>query len=219
LSCQSVGSGDNFMNCYLPYFRQWFICCLLPAIYYCRLCLFKVRVESCLSPLLRWKGLPASYFFWLCSLNVHTESRSLLLSHSPVCSRNPTLFAVCPFQFLVYYSVVLVVFVCLFVCFGGVSLSSRLCWFITGVAVGVLCASYLLTCWSVSPKQVWNQCLAVQEPSWFLSVTWCGEALCRLGVRLSEFCFLFLVGFFLPVWLHRLSKIFDYGFTLSASSL
>jgi hypothetical protein len=137
------------MNCYLPYFRQWFICCLLPAIYYCRLCLFKVRVESCLSPLLRWKGLPASYFFWLCSLNVHTESRSLLLSHSPVCSRNPTLFAVCPFQFLVYYSVVLVVF-CLFVClfWGGQSVQQALLVYHRGGCGSTVCLlfAHLLVC-------------------------------------------------------------------------
>jgi hypothetical protein len=63
----------------------------------------------------------------------------------------------------------------------GVSLSWGLCWFIPGVDVGILCATYLLTCWSVSPKEVWSQCLVAQEPSCFLSVTWCGEALYRLG--------------------------------------
>jgi hypothetical protein len=34
------------------------------------------------------------------------------------------------------------------------SLSRGLCWFIPGVAVGIPCAAYLITCWSVSPKQV-----------------------------------------------------------------
>jgi hypothetical protein len=36
----------------------------------------------------------------------------------------------------------------------GVGLSRWLCWSISGVAVGMLPATYLLTCWSVSPKQV-----------------------------------------------------------------
>jgi hypothetical protein len=42
-----------------------------------------------------------------------------------------------------------------FFCMAGVSLSRGLCWVIPGVAVGKLCAAYLLTCWSASPKQVW----------------------------------------------------------------
>jgi hypothetical protein len=46
LSRQVVESGDSFVNCYLPYFRQWLICHLLLAIYFCRLCLLKVHVES-----------------------------------------------------------------------------------------------------------------------------------------------------------------------------
>jgi hypothetical protein len=42
--------------------------------------------------------------------------------------------------------------------------------------------AHLLVC-LLSPMQVWSQCLVVQEPSWFLSVTWCGEALGGLGVQ------------------------------------
>jgi hypothetical protein len=78
-----------------------------------------------------------------------------------------------------------------------VSLSRGLCWFIPGVAVGTLLVAYLLTCWSVSPKQVWSQCLEAWEPSWFLSVRWHGEALCRLGVW-GVRVLLILGGFFLP---------------------
>jgi hypothetical protein len=37
--------------------------------------------------------------------------------------------------------------------------------------------------WSVSPEQVWSWPLVAQKSSWFLSVTWCGEALCRLRVQ------------------------------------
>jgi hypothetical protein len=65
------------------------------------------------------------------------------------------------------------------------------------VAVGILHATYLLTCWSVSPKQVWSRCMVVREPSCFLSVTWHGEALYGLGVR-DVGVLLLLGGFFLP---------------------
>jgi hypothetical protein len=57
-------------------FRQWLICHLLSAIYFCRLCLLKVRMES----------------------------SSLLLLSSPQHSEHHTLSVVCPFQFLVYCS-------------------------------------------------------------------------------------------------------------------
>jgi hypothetical protein len=63
-----------------------------------------------------------------------------------------------------------------------------------GVAVGIPHAAYLLTCWSASPKQIWSQYLAAQGPSWFLSVTWCGEALCGEGVWGVRF--LLLLGVF-----------------------
>jgi hypothetical protein len=43
-------------------------------------------------------------------------------------------------------------------------------------------ATYLLTCWSASWKQVRSQRLAPQEPSWFLHITWHGDAMCGLGV-------------------------------------
>jgi hypothetical protein len=54
----------------------------------------------------------------------------------------------------------------------------------------------LLVC-QMSPKQVWSQCLAAQEPSCFLSVTWPGEAFRRLGVQGVEVVILF-AAFFLP---------------------
>jgi hypothetical protein len=63
--------------------------------------------------------------------------------------------------------------------------------------VGVSHAAYLLTYWSASPKQVWSRHLAVWEPSSFFSVTWGGEALCRLGVP-GVGVLLPLGGFFLP---------------------
>jgi hypothetical protein len=40
--------------------------------------------------------------------------------------------------------------------------------------------AHLLVC-QMSAKQVWSQHLAVWEPSYFLNVTWCGEAFHGLG--------------------------------------
>jgi hypothetical protein len=112
-------------------------------------------------------------------------------------STSPSLLHV-PFQFLVYYSV--------FACVWGQSVQG-LCLFIPGVAVGILHSTYLLTCFSATPKQVWSQHLAAWEPSCFLSVMWHGEALYRLEFQSVIFLIL-LGGFFCQVWLQRLSKIF-----------
>jgi hypothetical protein len=98
-------------------------------------------------------------------------------------------------QFFVYYSGFFGV--CFFFCLAGVSLSRGLCWFIAGVAVGVPVPLNLFNCWSVSPKQIWSWHLAALEPSWFLSVTWYGEAFCGLGVCDVRFLLLF-GGVFLP---------------------
>jgi hypothetical protein len=83
-------------------------------------------------------------------------------------------------------------FIILFFSRASVSLSSGLCWFIPGVAVGLPHAAYLLTCSSVSPKKVYSLCRVAQEPSCFLSSV---EKLCTgWGAGVSEFC-LFLVFF------------------------
>jgi hypothetical protein len=72
---------------------------------------------------------------------------------------------------------------CLLFFFFSPRLSRGLCWFIPGVAVGIPGAASLLTCWPISPKHVRSWCLAVREPSWFLSVTWHGgHAVCFLSV-------------------------------------
>jgi hypothetical protein len=115
----------------------------------------------------------------------------LLLPPSPVHSEHPTPCATCSFS----VPWLLFSFLLCFLLQHGVSLSRGLCWYIPGVAVGILCAAYLLTCWSVSPKKVWSRHLAVQEPSCLLSVMWCGEALYRLGVR-GVRVLLVLGGFF-----------------------
>jgi hypothetical protein len=65
--------------------------------------------------------------------------------------------------------------------------------------------AHLLACVSQAGLEL---VLAVQESSWFLSATWCGESLCGLGVWVSGLCF-FLVVFLCQVWLQHLSKIFD----------
>jgi hypothetical protein len=49
----------------------------------------------------------------------------------------------------------------------------------------------------MSPKQVWNRHLAAWEPSYFLSVTWFGEALYGLGAQGVKL-FILLGALFLP---------------------
>jgi hypothetical protein len=149
------------------------------------------RASPCSSLLLWWSDLPAGYFCRFCLVKVHVESRSLPLSLSLVCSKHPA----CPLC-CVSFSVPCLLFRGFFWCGRDQSVQG-LCWFIPGVAVGVPYATYFLTCWSVSPKWIWSQCLVAQEPSWFLSVTWYGEALCGPGAR-GVGVLLILDGFFLP---------------------
>jgi hypothetical protein len=99
---------------------------------------------------------------------------------------SPELRAPCPVCYLSFSILCLLFSFFLFLfllCGAEVSLTRGLCWFMLGVAVGIPCATYLLTCWSVSPKQVRRWHLVAWEPSWFLHIMWYGEALCRLGVR------------------------------------
>jgi hypothetical protein len=58
----------------------------------------------------------------------------------------------------------------------------------------MLLGAHLLVC-QMSPKQVWSQLLAVQQPSCFLTVTWHGEAFHRLGVQSVEVLILFAALF------------------------
>jgi hypothetical protein len=145
--------------------------------------------------------LLAIYFPRLCVLKVHVKISYLPLPSSPVCSEHPTLFCM---SFSVPCLLLL-----FFFCGAGVSLSRGLCWFIPEVTVGIPCAVYLLTCWFSFPKQAWSQCLAVWEPSCFLSVMCHGEALYGLGVWGVRVLLLLGVFFFCQVWLQHLSKIFD----------
>jgi hypothetical protein len=59
----------------------------------------------------------------------------------------------------------------------------------------MMLGAHLLVC-KMSPKQVWSWHLALQEPSCFLSVMWCGEALYVLGVQGVEV--LILLGALFP---------------------
>jgi hypothetical protein len=71
----------------------------------------------------------------------------------------------------------------------------------------------------MSPKQVWSQLLAAGQPYYFLSVTWHGEAFCRLGVQDVEVLFLLTVFFFLPSVSPESQQGFGASeFTLSASA-
>jgi hypothetical protein len=126
-------------------------------------------------------------------------------------------------------SLLCVLFSCLFIiqffifvfvfCRAGVSLCSGLCWFIPGVAVGILHAAYLLSCWSASPKQVRSWHLVVQEPSWFLHISWCGEGMWGLGVQGYQ-SFASSWWFFLPgVSVGTQQDFYFTELMLSASSL
>jgi hypothetical protein len=121
--CFSLSQEMSFVDHYLPYFKQWLITHLLPALLPFQ-SLFMQRSAP-------WSPPP---FF------------GVLTAHHPLC---------CMFLFSYLFIIQLGFF------WGaGVSLSMGLCWFIPGVAVGILYDAYLLTCWSASPKQVWSRHLA-----------------------------------------------------------
>jgi hypothetical protein len=70
----------------------------------------------------------------------------------------------------------------LFFCGAGVSLSRAYASLSQGWLWGVARAA-----WSASPKQIWNQQLAAQEPSWFLSLMWQGFNVRASGSRCQCF--------------------------------
>jgi hypothetical protein len=155
-----------FVDWYLPYFRQWLITHPLSAL------------------------LPFQPLF--------TESscgdQLLAFPLSLVCLHPPPPLLCVSFQFLVY-SVFCFVLFCLqgrgSVCPRGYAgLSQR--WL--GEYCMMLGAHVLV--FQMSPKQVWSLHLVAQEPSCFLSVMWCGEALYRLGVQGVEV--LILLGALFP---------------------
>jgi hypothetical protein len=136
-----------------------------------QVCLFRVCVGKCSSPILRQR-VP------------HGE---VPLTLTPEL-RAPTIFVMCPFFSVAYYSV--------FFFRAAVSLSRGLCWFFSKVAVGEPCATYYLP--MGLPSRLGGRCLAVREPSWFLHIPWCGGAMCCAGGAEVLKFYLFLVIF--PVW-------------------
>jgi hypothetical protein len=133
--------------------------------------------------------ISASISISISGLFIYSPHGEVLLPLSPKLRAPCTL---CYVSFSVaFYSVFCLFF---FLSGSGISLSRGLCWFIPGVAVGVPHATYLLTCWSVSTKQVRSLLLVAQKPSWFLSTLWHGEVMCRLGVH----SFVSSWWFFLP---------------------
>jgi hypothetical protein len=81
---------------------------------------------------------------------------------------------------------------------------------------GVPHAAYLFTWWS--PNQGRSQRLTAQEPSWFLHLTWWGDAVHRLGMwRCQSFASSW--WFFLPGVSPESLQEFTLGSRLSASSL
>jgi hypothetical protein len=164
-----------------------------------QLCLFRVHVGACPSPLLWWRVLQVGYCCGLYLFKVHWED-----CPSPLlrCAEG-----ILPSLLCVIFSSLFIIqgFLFYFVLFSPRWESDCLegyAGFILGVAVRVQCATYLLTCWSMSPRL-----LVAQKPSWCLSVTWCGEALCVLGVW-GVGVLLLLGDFSCQVWLQSLSKIF-----------
>jgi hypothetical protein len=141
------------------------------------------------SPLLWRRGLLTVYFCGLCLLKVHMESSSFPSSLLWCAQNIPPFFF---FFFAGWESV----------CPGPYAgLPQEWLW------------EYrmLLICSPVGLhhlKQTLNQCLVARLPSWFLSVMWHGEALCRLEVQ-SVRVLLILGGFSCQVWIQHLRKIFD----------
>jgi hypothetical protein len=142
---------------------------------------------SGLSPDLCWPFCLSSLYL----LKVPVEISSLPLLPLPACLHHPALSAACSFAvpgLLFSFSL-----------WGGVSVCP---WGYAGLPQGwlweyhVLLVAHLLVCW-MSPKQVWSLCLLVWEPSCFLSVTWCGEALYGLGVQGFK-VLIHLGAFYLP---------------------
>jgi hypothetical protein len=91
-----------------------------------------------------------------------------------------------------------------------ISLPKGLCWFIPGVAGGILCDAWHSPVWSAEclPSKFGIGCWWRWQLTCSLSVTWNGEAFYGLWVQGSKLLFS-LVLCFCQVWLQHLSKVFD----------
>jgi hypothetical protein len=128
-------------------------------------------------------ALQPAFSSWLV---IYSLCGGLPLPHSPEL-REPCPLCYVSFYFsqlLIYYSVIF-----LFSLRRGQSVQGAMM-----ICTGVLHlhATYLLTWWSPKQGRSWH--LVVQEPSWFLHLTWQGMLCGAGGVGVSEFC-LFLVFF------------------------
>jgi hypothetical protein len=158
-------------------------------------------VDHCLPYFSQWLitcWLSTVYFCRLCLLKVHAEISSLPYPYPPRPCTQGTLPSLLHVLFLSLFIIQIFLWV-------GVSVSRGICWFILGIDVGTMHAAYLLTCWSASPKRVWSQCLVAWEPSSFLSVTWCREALYGLEVQGVRVLLLFF--FFFLLWKYIFDEI------------
>jgi hypothetical protein len=182
--------------------------------------LFRVRVGRCPSPTLRWsvphdsccyKPSPLqahwgrwhhSCLLWLACLFTVREGAPLphsqdLRAPCNLCYVSLFFSAAClSFRFFSFFP-------------GGVSVFPGGC---ADLSQGVPHASYLLT------KQDKSWRLAAREPSWFLHLTWWGDAVCGLGVW-RWWSFASSWWFFLPGVSPASLQEFTLGSTLSASSL
>jgi hypothetical protein len=153
------------------------LCGLLPALF---------QVAAYHPPTARPSAFPA-FVYW----NFTWRSALCLspLLHCTYSTLSPLLCA--SFQFL--FIIAQFLFVCLWgrgsLCPAGLSQG----WL--GKYHVMLCV-HLFIC-RMSPKQVWSWHLAMREPSCFLSVLWCGEALYGLGIQGVEVLIL-LGALFLP---------------------
>jgi hypothetical protein len=161
-------------------------------------------MEKCPSPTLQWsishfsccyKPSPLQAYWWRWC-HTHLLQLSCLFT---VCVREcpiPTLQSsgalpslLCVFCF---FSAVCLLFSFFFRVV--VSLSRGLCCFIPGVAVVVPCAAYLLTSWSVSPKQARSWASGILGALLFSPFNMELGCYARAeGVEVSEFCLLLVV--------------------------
>jgi hypothetical protein len=141
-----------------------------------------------------WACATAPVFF--CPACLFTVPWGIPLPHLQQ-SGFPTLFATCLFFVIAYYSVSLFFPGWGSVCPGGYADLAQCCLWEYHVPLSSPCSPCL-------PKPSGHWCLvAAQESSWFLCLTWSGDALCRPEVKVLPF----LSGFSCKVYLQHLSKI------------
>jgi hypothetical protein len=153
-----------------------------------------------------WQGPPLLPSLLACLFTVHVRE---CLSPTLWSSGYPALFVTCLF----FFSCLFIIQLCFSFFSGWVSVCPG---GYADLSQGVLHATYLLTWWS--PKQVRSWHLVAWEPSWFLHLTWWGDAMCGLGVWSCQ-SFASSWWFFLPGVSPASLQEFTLGSMLSAFSL